>query len=99
LGPGEEHRGAIVARTVLIEHGPLASGYQSGIWLGRWSVTSSEERLDIRYHDRHIPNLLHQLGFSVKRLRKRLAQADPARRAICLRKTFPALKPSRSRQP
>ena len=37
-----------------------------------------EERFGIRYHNHHVPRLLHQLGFSVQRPRKRLASASSA---------------------
>jgi transposase len=33
-------------------------------------------RIGVRYHNHHIPRLLHQLGLSVQRPRKRLARAD-----------------------
>lgn len=78
--------------TVLIERGPIAAGYQSGVWTGPMIGDLIEERFGIRYHNHHVPRLLHQLGFSVQRPRKRLARADLARQATWLRKTLPAIK-------
>src|SRR5215475_9904835 len=51
-----------------------------------------EERFGIRYHNHHVPRLLHQLGFSVQRPRTRLARADHEAQALWLNKTLPALK-------
>jgi len=81
--------------TVLIERGPIAAGYQSGVWTGPMIGDLIEERFGVRYHNHHVPRLLHQLGFSVQRPRKRLARADLARQATWLRKTLPAIKKKR----
>jgi transposase len=49
-------------------------------------------RYGVRYHNHCIPRLLHKLGFSVQRPRKRLARANLERQAHWVRKTFPGLK-------
>jgi len=54
-----------------------------------------EARHGVRYHNHHVPRLLHQLGFSVQRPRKRLARADLARQATWLRQTLPRIKKKR----
>ncbi|MBN2344288.1 MAG: winged helix-turn-helix domain-containing protein, partial [Deltaproteobacteria bacterium] len=51
-----------------------------------------EERFGVRYHNHHIPRLLHKLGFSVQRPRKRLARADAEEQEIWIRQKFPAIK-------
>ena len=51
-----------------------------------------ERRFGVRYHNQHVPRLLHQLGFSVQRPRKRLARADADAQAQWLREKFPAIK-------
>jgi transposase len=51
-----------------------------------------EQRFGVRYHNHHVPRLLHQLGFSVQRPRKRLAKADVEAQAYWLRERFPAIK-------
>lgn len=76
----------------LIEEGPTAAGYTSGVWTGPMIGDLIEQRFGVRYHNHHIPRLLHQLGFSVQRPRKRLARADAEKQALWLRKTFPAIK-------
>lgn len=81
--------------TVLIERGPIAAGYQSGVWTGPMIGDLIQERFSVRYHNHHVPRLLHQLGFSVQRPRKRLARADLARQATWLHDTLPAIKKKR----
>lgn len=88
----EEQR-AEVARVV--EGGPIAAGFTSGVWTGALVGQWIEKRFGVRYHPQHIPRLLHQLGFSVQRPRKRLARADLEKQAMWLRKTFPAIKKKR----
>jgi hypothetical protein len=46
----------------------------------------------VRYHNHHIPRLLHPLGFSVQRPRKRLARADAPARELWLRVRLLAIK-------
>jgi transposase len=78
--------------TALIEAGPVAAGYRSGVWTGPEIGDLIERRYGVRYHNHHVPRLLHQLGFSVQRPRKRLARADLERQAYWLRTTLPAIK-------
>jgi transposase len=89
----EEQREAL---TIIIELGPIQAGYQSGVWTGPMIGDLIEQRFGVRYHNHHIPRLLHQLGFSVQRPRKRLARADLARQATWLRETLPAIKKKRA---
>ena len=77
---------------LLIDAGPQASGYTSGVWTGPRIGDLIHWRFGVRYHNHHVPRLLHQLGFSVQRPRKRLARADHAAQALWLNKTLPALK-------
>lgn len=79
----------------LIEGGPQAAGYTSGVWTGPMIADLIEQRFGVRYHNHHIPRLLHGLGFSVQRPRKRLARADAAAQATWLRRKFPAIKKKR----
>lgn len=76
----------------LIEEGPTAAGYTSGVWTGPMIGDLIAQRFGVRYHNHHIPRLLHKLGFSVQRPRKRLARADAEKQAKWLRVTFPAIK-------
>jgi transposase len=76
----------------LVEAGPMAAGYQSGLWTGPMIGEMIRRRFGVSYHNHHIPRLLHKLGFSVPRPRKRLATADADRLAVWLKETFPAIK-------
>lgn len=76
----------------IIESGPLEAGYQAGVWTGPMIGDLIEQRFGVRYHNHHVPRLLHQLGFSVQRPRKRLARADLERQATWLRETLPRIK-------
>ena len=78
--------------TEVIEGGPIAAGYGSGVWTGPMIGDFIEKRFEVRYHNHHVPRLLHQLGFSVQRPRKRLASADLKAQAVWLRSTFPKIK-------
>ncbi len=60
----------------VVEAGPQAAGFESGVWTGPMVGQSIRERFDVSYHNHWIPPLLHQLGFSLQRPRKRLCRAD-----------------------
>jgi transposase len=88
----EKQRAAL---TSIVEAGPLAAGYRSGVWTGPMIGDVIEQRFGVRYHNHHVPRLLHQLGFSVQRPRKRLARADIEAQAHWLRERLPAIKKKR----
>jgi transposase len=81
----------------LVEAGPLAVGYPSGVWTGPMIGDLIESRFGVHYHRHHVPRLLHELGFSVQRPRKRLARADAEAQATWLRERLPAIKKKRAR--
>jgi transposase len=76
----------------LIDAGPQASGYSGGIWTGPRIGDLIWRRFGVRYHNHHVPRLLHQIGFSVQRPRKRLARADRQAQETWLKKRLPAIK-------
>jgi transposase len=76
----------------LVDAGPLDAGYASGVWTGPMIGDLIESRFGVRFHKHNVPRLLHQLGFSMQRPRKRLARADVAAQRTWFRKTFPAIK-------
>jgi transposase len=80
----------------MVELGTLAAGYQSGVWTGPMIADMIEERFGVRYHNHHIPRLLHQLGFSVQRTRKRLARANLEAQANWVNEKFPRIKKKRA---
>ena len=78
--------------TRIIEAGPQEVGFATGIWTGPMVGELIRRRYDVSYHNHHIPRLLHQLGFSVQRPRKRLVRADAEKQEIWLRKRLPAIR-------
>jgi transposase len=81
---------AEVAATVVA--GPQAAGYSTGVWTGPMVGDWIRREFGVKYHNHHIPRLLHRLGFSVQRPRKRLARADLEKQEYWLRKRLPAIK-------
>ena len=79
----------------LIDGGPLASGFTSGLWTGPMIGDLIRKRFDVSFHSHSVPRLLNQMGFSVQRPRKRLAAADAEKQAIWIKQRFPALKKKR----
>ena len=78
--------------TALIEQGPVEAGYTSGVWTGPMVGDLIAQRFGVRYHNHHVPRLLHELGFSVQRPRRRLARADREAQAVWLRAKLPRIK-------
>jgi transposase len=78
--------------TGVVEEGPQAAGFQTGVWTGPMIRDWIESHFKVTYHVQHIPRLLHDLGFSVQRPRKRLARADAEAQAVWINKRMPAIK-------
>lgn len=78
--------------TRVIEDGPVAAGYNTGVWTGPMIGDLIRKRFGVKYHNHHIPRLLHRLGFSVQRPRKKLAKADAEAQEYWLRTKLPAIK-------
>lgn len=76
----------------LIESGPVAYGFTSGVWTSPMVARVIEEEFDVSYHPGHVRKLLHQLGFSVQRPKRQLTKADPEAQDRWHRHTYPNLK-------
>jgi transposase len=76
----------------IIDSGPQAYGFLSGVWSAPMVTRVLEEEFAIGYTDRHVRRLLHALGFSVQRPKRVLARADPAVQNRWRRYTYPSLK-------
>lgn len=81
--------------TATIEAGPVTAGFRTGVWTGPMIGDWIRRRFGVRYHNHYVPELLHQLGFSVQRPRKRLARANAEAQAAWLNERFPAIKKKR----
>jgi transposase len=76
----------------LVAAGPLAAGFPSGIWTGVMVAELIKSRFGVTYHPPGVTRLLHQIGFSVQRPRKRLSRADPAAQETWEKERFPEIK-------
>jgi transposase len=76
----------------IIEAGPQSIGLTSGLWIGPAIGDLIRRKFGVKYHRQYIPRLLHDLGFSVQRPRKRLARADVDAQAYWLNERLPAIK-------
>ena len=76
----------------VIEAGPEAGGFSCGVWTARMVAEWIRERFGVAYNWKYVPELLHKLGFSVQRPRKKLSRANHEAQEFWLRETFPKLK-------
>ena len=79
----------------IVESGPVAYGFDSGVWTSPMIGRVIQEEFGIVYHPGHVRKLLHAIGFSVQRPRRVLARADAEAQDRWHRKTFPNLKKKR----
>lgn len=76
----------------IVDAGPLEAGFHTGLWTGKMIAAVIQDRFGVSFHPQSVPRLLHDLGFSVQRPRKRLARADPAQQAKWVTETLPGIK-------
>ena len=76
----------------IIESGPIAYGFNSGVWTCPMVAWVIEEEFSVSYHPAHVSKILHRMGFSVQRPRKELARADPEKQSRWVRYTYPSIK-------
>ena len=75
-----------------IEQGPENAGFSTGVWTARLVAEYIRREFEVEYNWKYIPELLHKLGFSVQRPRKKLSRADHEAQEFWMRETFPKLK-------
>ena len=76
----------------ILDSGPVAYGLDSGVWTSPMITWVIEEEFDVQYHPGHVRKLLHSLGYSVQRPRRRLARANAWEQDRWHRYTYPNLK-------
>ena len=76
----------------IIDSGPQAYGFLSGVWSAPMVTRVVAEEFGISYTDRHVRRLLHEMGFSVQRPKRVLARANPVEQNRWRRHTYPNLK-------
>jgi transposase len=87
--------------TDILESGPVAYGFSSGVWTCPMIARVIEDEFSLSYHPAHVSRILHSLEFSVQRPQKILARADKALQSKWIRYRYPNLKkkPKAKRQP
>jgi len=76
----------------ILDSGPVAYGFHSGIWTCPTVARVIQEEFSVSYHPAHVSKILHDLGFSVQRPRKTLARADQKKQSRWIRYTYPDIK-------
>ena len=82
----------------ILESGPIAYGFSSGVWTSPMIAQVIAKEFGVEYHPGHVRKLLHSLGFSVQRPRKKLARADEEKQSRWRRYTLPRLKKTPKRK-
>jgi len=80
----------------IIDSGPIAYGYLSGVWTSTMITRIIEEEFEIKYHPGHVRKILHKLGFSVQRPKRIFGDDDDEKlrklRNKWRRYTYPNIK-------
>jgi transposase len=76
----------------ILDSGPVAYGFTSGVWTSPMVTRVIEEEFSITYHPAHVSRILHEIGFSVQRPKKTLAQADKVVQSRWIRYKYPRIK-------
>lgn len=79
----------------ILDSGPIAYGFTSGVWTSPMVTRVIEEEFHRRYHAGHVRKILADIGFSVQRPKRVLARADPKAQNRWRRYTYPKLKKGR----
>jgi transposase len=90
--PGQLTRQQQVQLEDIIDRGPQAWGFLSGVWSAPMVGRIISEEFGIGYTARHVRRLLHEWGFSVQRPRRKLMRANPREQNRWRRHTYPRLK-------
>lgn len=78
--------------TDILDSGPVAYGFNSGVWTCPMVCRIIEDEFSIAYHPAHVSKILHELKFSVQRPKKILARADKALQSRWSRYRYPDIK-------
>ena len=88
----------LTALSDIIDSGPVAYGYLSGVWASPMIARVIEEEFGVSYHPGHVRKILYALGFSVQRPKRVLARADAEKQRKWHRRTYPAIKKGLSKK-
>lgn len=76
----------------ILDSGPVAYGFNTGVWTSPMVRRVIEEEFSITYHPAHVSRILHEIGFSVQCPKKALAQADKNLQSRWVRYEYPVIK-------
>ncbi len=76
----------------IIDSGPIAFGYSSGIWTSRRIAQAIYDEFGVEYHEGHVRKLLYDFGFSVQSPKRLLALANKEKQAKWISSTYPEIK-------
>lgn len=76
----------------IIDSGPIAWGYVSGLWTSIRITEVIHDEFGVDYHPGHVRKLLQEFGFSVQSPKRVLARADKEKQAKWTRETYPDIK-------
>ena len=76
----------------IVDSGPVAYGFLSGVWTSVMIRQVIEEEFGHSYDPRHVRRILDALDFSVQRPKRLLAKADPRKQNRWRRYTYPTIK-------
>ena len=76
----------------IIDSGPIAFGFSSGIWTSKRIAQAILEEFGVQYHPGHVRKLLQDFGFSVQSPKRVLALADKEKQDKWIHKIYPHIK-------
>ena len=76
----------------IIDSGPIAYGYVSGLWTSIRIADVIDQEFGVRYHPGHVRKLLGDFGFSVQSPKRVLALANKEKQAKWTFETYPTIK-------
>ncbi len=76
----------------IIDSGPIAYGYVSGLWTSIRITDVIHQEFGVRYHPGHVRKLLKEFGFSVQSPKRVLARADKEKQAKWTKEIYPDIK-------
>ena len=81
----------------IIDSGPVAFGYDNGIWTSKRIRDVILNEFGVRYHEGHVRKLLYEFGFSVQSPKRILALADKEKQAKWTSFIYPEIKKKHKR--
>ncbi|WP_197531014.1 winged helix-turn-helix domain-containing protein [Posidoniimonas corsicana] len=77
--------------------GPRRAGFQTDLWTLPRVAELVEREFGVSYHPSHLGRLLHDLGFSCQKPKRRSKEQDPAAVKAWREEEWPAIKKGRTR--